>query len=132
MFDDDWKNPWPDFPNRVGGAPGKSLERRMSSVIGGDDWSPRTVIRNTPSGSVMMKVGGGMTRFTISPVEPPEILVTAVWPLTERDYDERTHFAVRNTLVGTSIPCIPYAPLEYAVFLDINKQVVEMNFKEPA
>lgn len=73
-----------------------------------------------------------MTRFTISPVEPPKILVATVWPLTERDYDERTHFAVRNTLVGTSIPCIPYAPLEYAVFLDINEQVVEMNFKEPA
>ena len=131
MLDDDWKKPWPEFPNRSGGAPGKNLEREMFWVVGDNAWSPRTVIRDTPDGRVMMKTGGGMTKFITTPIKKSVAIVAALWPLAERDYEERTHFAIRNTLVGTSIACIPYEPLEYAVFLDINGEVVEMIFEEP-
>lgn len=127
-----WLNPWPLFPQRSGEAVGKSRERTMFGVVGSDAWAPRTVIRDTPDGTVMMKTGGGLVSFKITPngVQVYE-KSNGIFPLTERDYNERTYYASRATLYGSLTPCIPYQPLEYMLMLDINGYEVEFNFLEP-
>lgn len=126
----DWLNPWPKLPNRRGGAVGKRTERTMFGVVGEDSWSPRTVIRETAEGTVMMKTGGGMVSIELTRKKAP-VANNAIFPLTERDYLERTYAAERSTLPGSATPCISYTPITHFLMLDINGNEVAFDLKGP-
>lgn len=126
-----WLNPWPMFPQRSGESVGAGLERTMFGAVGADSWAPRTVVRKTHDGEVMMKTGGGLVSFQFKPNTGDEqAIVSAVWPLTERDYEERTHFAERATLSELGTGTFRYAPVASFIMLDVEGREVEFILKD--
>lgn len=123
--------PWPMFPARNGESVGKGLERTMFGKVGADDWSPRTVIQKTPEGETRMKAGGGMVSFRFTPNKAVGPTVdSGLWPLTERDYEERTYFAERATMTELHAGTVLYAPVASFIMLDVEGREVQFILKD--
>lgn len=126
---DPFKFPWPEMPGRTGGFAGGNNEREMFGVVDQNRTNPRTIIKELPDSTVLMKTGGGMVKFIVSPKGEEQSAINCM--LTERNYNEREYFAQRSTLINSDKPCILYTPIESFLMLDLDGSEVLFVLKEP-